>query len=642
MHFFFPFEAFSCDRLLTMTHKFLGRTKKFNLDELCVRFFRLAERRIAEMSGTGVVSFISSFSYLSDPSFVVMRERFLAEFDKLWVDCMNGDSRETGKLTPNGKPDPSVFSTDYNREGIKLGTAVCVIVRRPTRQREPTVRFRHFWGARKRVELLASLNARSIDAEYVVVHPHRDNRLSFRPENVPDAYNTWPHVVALCAVEPISGLQEMRKEALIDISRDVLFERVQTYFDASIDWQTASPLIGGLAMNAGAFDPKACRAKLLKAESFDPDSIVRYSLYPFDTRWCYYTSTTPLWNRPRPKLAGQIWNGNRMFITRPFSDAPHERAVISATRTLPDYHLLRPNAVAIPILLRNGERLSKRQYQTLFDTLGGPFSTAVPTANLSKPARDYLAQLGISDPDADAKSAGLIWMHALAIGYSPSYLAENGDGIRRNWPRVPLPASRKALEGSAAVGEQIAALLDTEVDVPGVTTGKIAPAIKTIGIITKIGGGSLDPSGEELAVTAGWAHHGKDGVTMPAKGTSQERAFTDEESKAVDADASRRGISAKEAMQLLGMKTCDVYLNSAAYSRNIPLAVWEYHIGGYQVIKKWLSYREAKILGRALKPEEARELMNTARRIAAIILLQPKLNENYREIAANAFDWSPQ
>src|SRR5438876_11458309 len=103
--------------------------KKFNLNDLYVRFFRLAERRIAEMSGQGVVSFISNFSYLGDPSFVVMRQRFLAECDKLWLDCLNGDSRETGKLTPDGKPDPSIFSTDYNREGIRIGTAAAVIVR---------------------------------------------------------------------------------------------------------------------------------------------------------------------------------------------------------------------------------------------------------------------------------------------------------------------------------------------------------------------------------------------------------------------------------------------------------------------------------------------------------------------------------
>jgi len=73
--------------------------KKFNLDDLYVRFFGLAERRIAEKTGKGMVCYISNFSYLGHPSFVVMRQRFLSEFDALWFDCLNGDSRETGKLT---------------------------------------------------------------------------------------------------------------------------------------------------------------------------------------------------------------------------------------------------------------------------------------------------------------------------------------------------------------------------------------------------------------------------------------------------------------------------------------------------------------------------------------------------------------
>jgi hypothetical protein len=30
-----------------------------------------------------------------------------------------------------------------------------------------------------------------------------------------------------------------------------------------------------------------------------------------------------------------------------------------------------------------------------------------------------------------------------------------------------------------------------------------------------------------------------------------------------------------------------------------------YTLGGYQVIKKWLSYRERAVLRRALKPDEA-------------------------------------
>ena len=42
---------------------------------------------------------------------------------------MNGDSRETGKVTPEGKPDPSVFSTEWNRAGIRVGTAIGLFVK---------------------------------------------------------------------------------------------------------------------------------------------------------------------------------------------------------------------------------------------------------------------------------------------------------------------------------------------------------------------------------------------------------------------------------------------------------------------------------------------------------------------------------
>jgi hypothetical protein len=45
-------------------------------------------------------------------------------------------------------------------------------------------------------------------------------------------------------------------------------------------------------------------------------------------------------------------------------------------------------------------------------------------------------------------------------------------------------------------------------------------------------------------------------------------------------------------------------------------------------------------LGRALRPEEAREVMNVARRITALVLLQPQLDANYRAVTAQTFDWS--
>ena len=68
--------------------------------------------------------------------------------------------------------------------------------------------------------------------------------------------------------------------------------------------------------------------------------------------------------------------------------------------------------------------------------------------------------------------------------------------------------------------------------------------------------------------------------------------------------------------------------------------VWEYTIGGYQVIKKWLSYRERALLGRGLTVEEARYVTEMVRRIAAIIAVYPALGTNYRTVAVSNCSWS--
>ena len=83
----------------------------------------------------------------------------------------------------------------------------------------------------------------------------------------------------------------------------------------------------------------------------------------------------------------------------------------------------------------------------------------------------------------------------------------------------------------------------------------------------------------------------------------------------------------------------DGFLNNSVYWRNVPQRVWDYTIGGYQVLKKWLSYRERDLLGRALSPDEAREVTAIARRIAALLLLAPQLDANYRAVAAATFAW---
>ena len=56
-------------------------------------------------------------------------------------------------------------------------------------------------------------------------------------------------------------------------------------------------------------------------------------------------------------------------------------------------------------------------------------------------------------------------------------------------------------------------------------------------------------------------------------------------------------------------------------------------------MKKWLSYREEKLLGRPLTKEEVRYVQEMARRIAAILLLEPELDANYQNVKAHTFPW---
>ena len=115
-------------------------------------------------------------------------------------------------------------------------------------------------------------------------------------------------------------------------------------------------------------------------------------------------------------------------------------------------------------------------------------------------------------------------------------------------------------------------------------------------------------AGDDFAVTAGWGHHGQGDAVMPGQGHAVERVYTPEEREALG-----------DCLSALGDTTFEIYLNANAFWRNVPAAVWRYKLGGYQVLKKWLSYRERTILDRPLHPDEVQHFTHTARRIATIL-----------------------
>ncbi len=583
------------------------------LNDLYIRFFRMAERRIAEgvpstdeatpvpasPGAKGIVCFISNYSWLDGLSHPGMRERFMEVFDSISVDCLNGDKFKTGKRTPEGRPDPSVFSTGKNPEGIKVGTAIALMERRPQRKpklkSQPTdsttyvaranLRFRHWWGKEKRAEILASLEK---PQKWETLTPTTGLGLPFVPMGMSANYEQWVRLTDLLE-HSFPGVQSKQDNLVVDIDRGRLEGRIKDYFDPSIsDDQMAkshpSSMDGTHASNA-----RTTRATLIK-RGFLSSYLVRYVYRPFDCRWIYWEPETKLLGRKSPDLFRHVRKGNFFIEARQRQvKADFDRGyVVSA---LPDNFGNGFSNFFPLFFVPPGNGKSEDDEPDLF----GATQPTAPRPNLTELSRTYLDELKCDAVD--------LFFHIVAILNAPLYRSENSGALRQDWPRVPLPKSAARLREGAALGRQIAALLDTENTVPGVTGLKMRAEFKGLGELTVAPTDRSKQGVGELKVTARWGYTGQGGVVMPGPG--------------------------RVTTGTRGDGFVDVHLNDIARWKDVPASVWAYTVAGYQVLKKWLSYREGVLLGRDLTSDEAQEFTEHVRRIAAIIAFSPALNRHY-------------
>ena len=227
--------------------------------------------------------------------------------------------------------------------------------------------------------------------------------------------------------------------------------------------------------------------------------------------------------------------------------------------------------------------------------------------NMSAAAQRYLDRLGLGVED--------LFHHALAVLHDPAYREANAGALRMEWPRIPLPGWP---DGDAPGRRRRAARLRR----PGPGVGRAA------------GPGDAGGGGDRRGAAPGVGGHRR---PIHRRRTEHDRRRLRGHRRLGPLRLGRRrdaGPGPRRGARLhrrraggywarpaafLANATVDVHLNDNARWSNVPAAVWNYKLGGYQVLKKWLSYRESKVLGRSLLPEEVQHFTDTARRIAAIL-----------------------
>ena len=539
------------------------------LNDLYVRFFRMAERRIADKTGRGVVCFISNYSWLDGLSFTGMRERYLEAFDAIRIDCLNGDKYKTGKTTPDGKPDPSIFSIPGDPVGIQVGTAIATLVRKAEHAPAESVGFRHLWGQAKLTELADTAEAEPA-ALYETVEPSLPLGLPFAEVAVNRGWSEWPSLPDLFPTS-FPGVKTSRDSFLTDIDLNRLEKRVADYFNHDLGHEEIARLYPSVMNSAARYNPRTVRDSLLKRDKpHEKSGIVRYAYRPFDSRWLYWEAETKLLDEKRADYRPHVFEGNLWLEARQ-REAREDFSRGTFCRNLAD-NLGNGLSTFFPAWLRD-EGFA----------LDGGGEQRRP--NLSAASQRYLDRLGLGVED--------LFHHALAVLHDPAYREANAGALRMEWPRIPLPGwpdedmpgAADELLASAARGQELAALLDPETPVAGVTNGALRPELATIAVPSTADGRNM--SGDDFVLTAGWGHFGTGDAVMPGQGRAPERGYTAAEREALGA-----------AVDVLGNATVDTFLNDNARWSNVPSAVWNYKLGGYQVLKKWLSYRESKVMGR--------------------------------------------
>ena len=531
------------------TTKRVRRPEGQGLNDLYVRFFRMAERRIAEKTGRGVVCFISNYSWLDGLSFTGMRERYLEAFDAVRIDNLHGD-RIISEYAPDGRTSETVMAIQGQSSGIKVGTAIALLTKSGS-DLAPTGRvigYRDFHEARadeRRQALLNSLDAPGIDSGYSVLKPDIRLGLPFKPIAMSNDWSSWPSLTELFP-KRFHGILTNRDTFLVDVAPGSLKARIADYFNPDLTHEEVARRYPRAMRRTAEFNAHRVRDTLLKRGGPEEPAFVRFTYRPFDTRWLYWERDTKLVERTRADYRPQVFEGNLwLSAAQHLRQGPMEPQTVF-TRIPGSHHLIERGSNMFPAWLRDDALGSHK----IGDTLCSP--------NLSPAAERYLDRLGLGLGVED------LFHHVLAVLHDPAYREANAGALRMEWPRIPLPGwpaaddgAADAIAASAARGKQLAALLDSDTPVPGVTTGDLRPEAAAVAVPSTVDGGNM--AGDDFALIAGWGHFGQGEAVMPGQGHVDERPYTAEERTALGA-----------AAYTLGDTTFDVHLNDRALLAQRP------------------------------------------------------------------------
>jgi hypothetical protein len=493
-----------------------------------VKFIRFAELKLLE-SDVGILGFITDHSYLDNPTFKGMRNHLRQSFPFVRIVDLHGNSKRREKAL-DGSKDESVFS-------ITQGAAIGLFARGTESVNE---------------KCLDILGTKNLKLEAMLRKSLRSESLTTLAPNAPfwlykpqaqagrnDYENGWglPLIFSPNG-DPAPGIVTTQDEFAVSWTEKDAKAKVQALLATDTEAE-ARQLFQLCTQNQWNYK----EAKLALADGAWKTKIVPVLYRPFDTRVTVYDKHVAVHRRER--VTSHFLEGKNlgMSCTRAIEIQGNFQHVF-CTAHLTQLHTV--SLKEINYLFPVWRYVPEGRRPNLVSSFIVVLQTALKLTSI-----DYRPE----DPTAPLH-AEKIFHYLYAVLHSPAYRQRYAAFLRTDFPRIPIPGSRKMFDALAKLGAELAAwhLLEHP-DAAAIDVNHSTPA------------GTVTWFGRDFALK---------------KVAEKSRELAD--------------------MQGTEDKVGKVHINATSGFANVHQSIWQHTIGGYQVLHKWLDDRRKA--GRSLSQDD--------------------------------------
>ena len=511
----------------------LGERNPKWLQDDYVKFIRFGQWRI-ERSGGGILAFITNHGYLDNPTFRGMRQSLMQTFTDIYILDLHGNAKKR-ETAPDGGKDENVFD-------IQQGVSIGIFVKQPGLIGPANVYHADLWG--KRALKYAQLFEQNVAVTHWDLLAPQVPFYLFAPQNVNllSEYNQGWKITDIVPVN-VLGFQTHRDTFAVDFDHDVLHQRIKEMRDTSLTDEEFRQK-HNLRDNRDWQLAKA-RSELRSIANWE-SFLIKCSYRPFDWRHCYFSEVAN--DYPRYELKEHVAGKENLCIlsSRQQGNVGYRHAWIAKTPAndcVVSTKSREANQV-FPLFLYPTEAAAKQK--NLLDVAIWPPDDAHSgrTPNLNPEFVQEMAQkLGLTftpNTVGDLQTTfgpEDIFHYIYAIFHSPTYRNRYTEFLKIDFPRVPLTSDVALFRSLCGLGKELVGLHLLE-----------SPQVGSFGTRYPVAG--------DNRVEKGYPKY------VPPQNDQLGR----------------------------------ININKSQFFEGISPEVWEFCIGGYQVLDKWLKDRQGRQL----------------------------------------------